>query len=101
MVTRVADEHSASKVGDISVEIGLLAAVDKDSLLFCFEAITKGTVLEQARLNITEVRPKARCRQCGTEYDVNMDDFGCKACGSYSFEIISGSDISVKEVEVE
>jgi hydrogenase nickel incorporation protein HypA/HybF len=101
LVTRVMEENGARKVGEISVEIGTLSCVDPESLEFCFEAITKGTPLEDARLKIEEVKPRAKCRQCDLEYEVRWDDFRCRACGSSEFDVLVGSEISVKEVEVE
>ncbi len=101
LVTRVVEEHSATKAGEITVEIGVLSCLDSASLEFCFDAITKGTGLESARLKIEKIDPRAKCRSCGTEYTVRMDDFRCKACGSGDFDMIAGREICVKEVEVE
>jgi hydrogenase nickel incorporation protein HypA/HybF len=101
VVGRVMDEHSARKVGEVRVEIGALTCVDPDSLDFCFQAITKGTRLEDARLKILEVKPRAKCRKCAMEYEVRWDDFRCTRCGSTEFEVLIGRDISVKDVEVE
>ncbi len=101
LVTRVMEDNSARKAGEVTVEIGTLSCIDPDSLTFCFEAITKGTRLENARLKMVEIKPRARCRACSQEYEVRLDDFRCKACGSSEFDVLVGSDISVKEVEVE
>lgn len=100
-VTRVADEHKARKVGAVVVEVGLLAGVDKASLEFCFEVITRETRLEGAHLKVVEVKPRAKCKTCDREYEVRMDNFHCPHCGSSGFELLIGSDICIKEVEVE
>ena len=101
VVNRVMDEHSARRVGEVRVEIGALTCIDPDSLDFCFQAIAKGTRLEDARLKILEVRPRARCRRCNTEYEVKWDDFRCPSCRSTEFDVLVGGDISIKDVEVE
>jgi hydrogenase nickel incorporation protein HypA/HybF len=101
LVTRVADEHSATRVGNVTVEIGVLSCLDPASLEFCFEAITRGTRLEGARLKIERIEPRARCRSCGGEYTVKMDDFRCTSCGSGDFEMTAGREVSVKDMEVE
>jgi hydrogenase nickel incorporation protein HypA/HybF len=95
------EEHSAIRIGQVTVEVGMLAGIDGSSLEFCFDAITKGTPLEKAHLKIEEVKPRARCRNCGHEYEVSLADFRCKACGSSGFQMLGGSEISVKQVEVE
>jgi hydrogenase nickel incorporation protein HypA/HybF len=101
VVTRVKEENSADRVGLVTVDIGQLAGINRESLEFCFEAITRGTALEGARLKIEEFKPVGRCRKCGEEYEVRPDDFRCSACGSSDFDVLSGSEISIREVEVE
>ncbi|MFH1220950.1 MAG: hydrogenase maturation nickel metallochaperone HypA [Candidatus Eisenbacteria bacterium] len=101
IVTRVMEENSAREVGAVTVEIGPLSGVDRSSLEFCFTALAKGTKLEKAHLKIEEISPRAKCRKCASEYEVSLDDFRCKACGSSNFEVLSGTDITVREVEVE
>jgi hydrogenase nickel incorporation protein HypA/HybF len=101
LVTRVMHENSADRAGEITVEVGALSCIDPESLEFCFQAITKGTQLEDAHLKILEIKPRARCRTCGKEYEVRLDDFRCTSCGGSDFEMLIGSDISVKQVEVE
>jgi hydrogenase nickel incorporation protein HypA/HybF len=101
VVTRVKEENSADRVGQVTVDIGLLAGIDRENLDFCFEAITKGTPLEGAHLKIEEVKPAGKCRKCGEEYEVRLDDFTCPACGSTDFDMLSGSEISIREVEIE
>ncbi len=100
-VRKVMEEHNARRVGEITVEIGGLAGVDKDSLEFCFDAIIGGTPLEGAHLKIMEVRPEAHCKKCGREYVINIQDFSCPGCGARDFEVIGGTDICIKQVEVE
>jgi hydrogenase nickel incorporation protein HypA/HybF len=101
VVTRVKDENKASRVGEVTVEIGRLAGIDRSSLEFCFEAITKGTALEGARLKIEEIKPVGECRQCGKKYEVRPDDFRCPECGSSDFDMRTGSEVSIREVEIE
>jgi len=101
IVKQAAADNSADRVATVTVEIGRLSGVDSESLEFSFAALTKGTELEGARLIVEEERPRAKCRQCGGEYEVDLSDFRCRACGSSSFDVISGMDVYVKQVEVE
>ena len=101
VVDKVAQEHDAARVGEVVVEVGLLAGVDRQSLEFCYGVITRGTRLEGSHLKVVEMKPRARCRSCRREYEVKIDDFRCPHCQSGEFDILTGSDISLKEVEVE
>jgi hydrogenase nickel incorporation protein HypA/HybF len=101
VITGVVEEHSATRVGEITVEVGVLSCIDPSSLEFCFEAITKGTRLEGGRLKIEKIEPRANCRACGNQYVVRMDDFRCPSCGSGDFDMLAGREISIRDVEVE
>jgi hydrogenase nickel incorporation protein HypA/HybF len=50
-VVEICEGHAAGrKVIDVVLEIGELSGVGHDSIEFCFEAGSKGTLLEGARL---------------------------------------------------
>ena len=64
-------EHAAGRrVHSVTLEVGALCAVVPDSMEFCFELATEGTVAEGASLDI-DMRPGAgRCRACGGDEQV-------------------------------
>jgi hydrogenase nickel incorporation protein HypA/HybF len=101
IVKKVMDDQGAAVVGAVTVDLGALSGVDRSSLEFCFDALTKGTPLEGAHLKVEETKPRASCKACGTNYEISLDDFRCKACGSSDFDVVAGTDISIREVEVE
>ena len=101
IVRKAAKGGSAGRVATVTVQVGRLSGVDPASLEFCFGAITKGTELESARLVVEEESPRAVCRRCGTVYDASPSDFRCNACGSAGFDIVSGMDVYVRQMEVE
>ena len=101
VVKKVAEDNNARRVGEVVVEIGLLAGVERESLEFCYDVITRGTRLEGSHLKVVEIKPRARCKQCEKEYEVRMDNFHCPHCESSRFDLLIGSDINLKEVEVE
>lgn len=101
MVREVMKQHSATRVGEITVEIGALSCVDPSSLEFCFEAIVAGSPLEGARLRIDRKKACAKCNKCGNLYEISGTNPGCDNCGSHDFEVTSGTEIFVTQVEVE
>ncbi|HVP58870.1 MAG TPA: hydrogenase maturation nickel metallochaperone HypA [bacterium] len=101
IVTKVLEDQGASTLGAVTVDLGALSGVDRSSLEFCFDALTKGTRLEGGHLNIEEVKPRAKCKACGANYEISLDDFRCKICGSSDFDIVAGTEISIRDVEVE
>jgi hydrogenase nickel incorporation protein HypA/HybF len=85
----------------VTLELGELSGIVPDAVEFCFEACTKGTLLEGARLVITRVAPKGLCRDCGSEFPVSAYYDSCPNCGGYTVELMRGEEMRVKELEVE
>jgi hydrogenase nickel incorporation protein HypA/HybF len=46
--------HAGARPIKVTVKVGAMSGVDRDSLLFCFEAITRGTVFESMILVIVD-----------------------------------------------
>ncbi|MEZ4598274.1 MAG: hydrogenase maturation nickel metallochaperone HypA [Syntrophotaleaceae bacterium] len=85
----------------VTVEIGRLSGVIPESVEFCFEACSKGTPMEGARLAIISIPGQARCRTCGKEQQVGSYYEACSACGDFGLEILAGTELRVKQLEVE
>ncbi len=90
-----------SRVKSVWLEIGALAGVDPEAMRFTFDAVTRGTVAEQATLEIVDVPGKAWCMQCGTHVAVRQRFDACPKCGSYQLQVVEGDEMKVKELEVE
>ena len=101
----IINEHVAGKnctrVKKISLEIGQLAAVDESALRFGFEAITTGTIAEQAHLDIIEVEGHAMCDTCHKTVKLKHYYDPCQICGQYSLAITQGEELRVKCMEIE
>lgn len=91
----------AGRLKTIKLRIGELAGVVPDSLGFCFEAMTKGTDMERARLEIERTGIVAHCEKCGNNFSVEGLAFKCPLCESAGIKVISGNELQVVEIEVE
>jgi len=90
-----------SRVKRVWLEIGPLAAVEPESLRFCFDAVTRGTLAEQAQLDIIELPGEARCQDCGAGVPITQRYDSCADCGSYRLQLTRGDELRIKELEVE
>jgi hydrogenase nickel incorporation protein HypA/HybF len=88
-----------ARVTRVVLEIGQHALILPDSIRFCFDLCSEGTVAEGARLEIREILGRARCRQCGAELML-AEPFGACSCGSYDLQWLAGEEIQIKEMEV-
>ncbi len=98
----ICEQHAAGKrVLSLDVEIGELSSVVPEAIEFCFEACSKGTLLEGARLNIIRIPGKGHCQDCGAETPLSAVFGACAQCGSYRVTIVSGEEMRVREIEVD
>lgn len=99
-IVEVCSERAAgARVGRVTVEVGRLTCVVPDALRFCYDVCTEGTSLAGSKLEIVEIRGRARCRACGDE--MASDDLLTPCgCGSHDLEYLAGEELRVKEMEL-
>ncbi|MDA8390275.1 MAG: hydrogenase maturation nickel metallochaperone HypA [Gammaproteobacteria bacterium] len=88
------------QVHSVSLEVGLLAGVEKDALQFGFQVVTRGTVAEGAVLRILSATAQAHCPLCGWQKIVSQPIRLCPACAS-PLSLTGGRDLRIREMEVE
>jgi len=68
---------------------------------FCFEACSKGSLLESSRLLIDRIPGRGKCRDCGLEIEIDPLTFSCPACNALGLERLAGEELRIKELEVD
>ncbi len=96
-----ARESGALAVRRINLVIGDMSSVLDDSVQFYFDFISQGSIAEGAKLVFKRVPIKARCRQCGSEFNPGGDNWKCPQCLAPQIEIISGNEFFMESIEVE
>jgi hydrogenase nickel incorporation protein HypA/HybF len=99
VVELCAERAMGARVLRITLEIGRFSAVMPDAIRFCFDVCAKDTVVEGAELEIVETPGRARCRDCGNELAL-ADMLDRCACGSVDLELLAGSELKIKWMEV-
>lgn len=93
-------EHAAGRrVYCVRLEVGALCALVPDSMQFCFELATSGTIADGARLDLDVQPGAAHCRTCGQSFDLPDPILLCP-CGSADVEVTSGRDLKIVSMEV-
>jgi hydrogenase nickel incorporation protein HypA/HybF len=101
IILQESQSHQASRVVAVALRIGELSSVVPESLRFCFEMISQGTIVEGAELRVERVPVACRCEGCGTEFTVEHLLFMCPACQSRRVAIQSGRELTIESLEVE
>lgn len=100
LVEDTARANVARQVRSVLLEIGALSHVEVQSLHFCFDAVTRGTVADGARLEVQAVPGRAWCLPCGESVALQKLGDACPRCGSYQLQVTAGDEMRVKEIEV-
>jgi hydrogenase nickel incorporation protein HypA/HybF len=85
----------------VGLRIGELAAVDVDSLSFCFEAVLTGTDWEGLQLDARVCPQRRKCKDCGNAFAVVAYNANCPACASSNTATTSGDELDFDYLEVE
>ncbi len=96
-----ARRQSFERVKTVWLEIGALANVEVESLRFCFDAVVRDSIAAGARLEILERPGQAWCHPCGRAVTVRALYEPCPQCAGYQLQVTGGTEMRVKEVEVE
>jgi hydrogenase nickel incorporation protein HypA/HybF len=90
-----------SKVLRVRLEIGALAGVEPGALRFGFEVVRRGTLADEAELEIIELPGKAWCLSCCDTVDIRQRFDACPQCGGVQLQTTGGHEIRIKDLEVE
>ncbi|HEY4613458.1 MAG TPA: hydrogenase maturation nickel metallochaperone HypA [Bacteroidota bacterium] len=89
-----------NNVGVVRVKVGDSAGVVCESLEFSFHALVADSTLAKARLEIERVPFRIRCHSCGQTFTNEAGVVVCLLCGSTDTEILSGTELEIREVEL-
>jgi hydrogenase nickel incorporation protein HypA/HybF len=89
-----------NNVEEIFLEIGKISGVEIASLEFVWDSCMKNTVLEKAKIHITEPEGFARCAECNHEFKIAKIYDSCERCGSPFKEIITGKEMKINKLVI-
>ena len=101
-VVAIVSEHARGQtVLRVTLELGRLSGFMSEAIRFCFDICAKGTPLDGATLQIVDVEGRGLCTACGAEPLMTMPLGRCPACREPSLRIVAGTELKIKEMEVE
>lgn len=89
-----AKKQGAVRVEEVKLRIGKLTMVTADSLLSAFALVSKGSIAENAHIDVEEEEPQVTCKDCGTRL-VSGTELMCPACKGTRFVVSGGTEIKV------
>lgn len=88
----------AQRVTVIRLEIGVMRQVVPQLLFAAFQAVSRDTLLENARLELVKMPVTIECKHCT---HVTHDDqlvFTCQACGSRDVRVSGGDELRIGSI---
>lgn len=101
LVEDTARREQATRVKTVVLEIGALSSVEADALRFCFDAVTRDSLAAGAVLEVIAVPGSGWCLQCMATVPLAEVYGACPTCGSHQVQATGGTEMRVKEIEIE
>ena len=89
------------RVRQVCLEVGALACVEPEAMYFSFDAVTRGTLAQGAKLKIVRVAGEAWCLGCACAVSVGRRYEHCPGCGSVLLQLTGGEELKITSLEVE
>lgn len=101
-IVATVERHAAGRrVTHVTLRVGRLRQVVRDTLEFYFRIVARDSPCEGATLEIIDVPAALRCARCEREWEIEIPAFVCPACGPGAVEVASGEELLVESIEVE
>ncbi len=101
IAVETAKREGARQVRRVIVDIGALSCVEPEALLFCFAAVSAGTIAEGAELEIARIPGAGWCNDCGKTVPLDERYGPCPECGGFRVRMTAGDEMRVREIEVD
>jgi hydrogenase nickel incorporation protein HypA/HybF len=96
-----AAREGAARILEVEIEVGCLAGVLADSLLFCLEAVGASDGLAGTTFRITEVGASGNCRVCAAAFPADSFLVICPSCGSDDVSLNGGRELKIRSLTIE
>jgi hydrogenase nickel incorporation protein HypA/HybF len=101
LIEDAARREGFGRVRTVFLEIGRLSTVEPEAMAFCFDAVTRDSIAAGARLEIIAVPGTGFCLDCGRETGLEAVYDPCEHCGAAPVRVTGGTEMRVRELDVE
>jgi hydrogenase nickel incorporation protein HypA/HybF len=101
IVEETARSSGARSVTAVRLEIGKLAQVEIEAMRFAFDVVKRGSLANEARLEIVETDGSAWCMRCSESVALARRGDACPKCDSYQLQVTGGDRMRVLDIEID
>jgi hydrogenase nickel incorporation protein HypA/HybF len=95
--------HGGVEIVSISLAIGEMRNLEQEWIQRYFAYISQGTPAERAIIKVRKIPVVFLCKQCGRQFTANLHEdrrILCSHCGSPEYDLLSGRELLVEQLEV-
>jgi len=96
-----ARKEGASKITRINLVAGELRGIEPMQLTFCFAIVARDTIANGAYINIETVPVSGHCNDCQSNFSIEDYTYVCPRCGSIKIELTGGTELRLKDIEID
>ena len=99
-VEEIGAQNELTKVSSVTLELGEVSGIVPDYLTDCWKwAAAKSELLAGSELRVEQVDAVTYCEDCGKTYPTVQYAKICPHCGSDKTYLVTGNEVSIKEIE--
>jgi hydrogenase nickel incorporation protein HypA/HybF len=101
IVLETARNAKLEKVSKVNIIFGQMIQIVPDIFEFAFRECVRGTIAENAEIDLEIKTVKMKCCKCGNDFSIKESRFVCENCGSSDLKMVNGKELFVKSIEGE
>ena len=95
-----AQKNGGKKIDCLTLKIGELSGVIPEALEFAFEVLVRGTIAEDAQLEIKSIPVVCYCQNCDRNFQPKNYVYACPQCQEISINILAGRELELASLVV-
>ncbi|MBR0440034.1 MAG: hydrogenase maturation nickel metallochaperone HypA [Bacilli bacterium] len=100
-VEELAKENKVKEVVELTLEVGEVSGVVKQYFVDAFEWAKKRTeYMKNCHLNFIIIQGKSYCKDCKQTFETVKYGKTCPHCGSGNTYLITGRDVTMRDIKV-
>ena len=100
IISDEAAKHNAKPLA-AKISCGTLNPINDEALRFAFEAIGKDTLCEGIKIQIEHIPLRAKCKDCGEDFNIEISNPQCDSCSGECFELMPDAPLMLEEIDFE
>ena len=98
-VEQFSRNNAVEKIDTLVLQIGELSSMIPEYMQKLYPAAVDGTILQDSRLEIEIIPGNGLCKSCQQVFNLLKGKGTCPKCGGKDFELLSGKEFYIKEIQ--